>query len=87
MYRVRASSRAVRSRHVTLDSLGCFVVRRVTDDAGRSWRVREFRSTRGLGLLFRCEIPGIRSETRAITAPLESLDEERLVDLLQSRNE
>ena len=68
-------------------ALGCFVVRRVTDDAGRAWRVREFRSSTGLGLFFRCEIPGIRAETRAAVAPLESLDEERLVELLQSGNE
>ena len=84
MYRLRVPSRAIRSRHVTRDSLGCFVVRRITDDAGRPWRVREFRSSTGLGLFFRCDIPGIRSETRAITAPLEALDEQRLVDLLQS---
>lgn len=65
-------------------SLGCVVIRRITDDAGRAWRVREFRSHTGLGLFFRCEIPGIRAETRVANASLESLDEDRLVDLLQN---
>jgi len=46
--------------------------------------VREFRSHSGFGLFFRCEIPGIRSETRAAAAALESMDEDRLVYLLQS---
>ena len=86
-YRVRTPSRVVRHRHVSREALGCVVVRRITDDAGRAWRVREFRSSSGLGLFFRCEIPGIRSETRAAVAPLESLDEERLADLLQSASE
>lgn len=63
------------------------MVRRITDDAGRAWRVREFRSHLGLGLLFRCEIPGVRSETRAASAALESLDEDRLVELLQAGGE
>ena len=63
--------------------LGCVVVRRITDDAGRAWRVREFRSTTGTGLFFRCEIPGIRAEIRAASASLESLGEDDLVQLLQ----
>jgi hypothetical protein len=29
----------------------------------------------------------VRAETRAVAAPLESLDEERLVDLLQNASE
>lgn len=85
--RTRAPSRVVRSRHVDLGDLGCVVIRRITDDAGRGWRVREFRSTSGLGLFFRCEVPGVRSETRAASAPLESLDEERLIELLQAGSE
>lgn len=56
----------------------------IVDDAGRAWKVREFRSTVGVGLFFRCEVPGIRAETRAAVASLESLDEERLVNLLQA---
>jgi hypothetical protein len=70
-----------------LEALGCFVVRRISDDAGRSWRVREFRSTSGIGLFFRCDVPGVRAETRAALAPLESMDEDRLVDLLQAGGE
>ena len=83
-YRVRPPLRTVRSRHVGREALGCIVVRRITDDAGRAWRVRAFRSSMGLGLFFRCEIPGIRAETRAAIAPLEAMDEDRLVLLLQS---
>jgi hypothetical protein len=81
------SSRIVRSRPVGREALGCVVVRRITDDVGRAWRVREFRSNTGLGLFFRCEVPGVRAETRAAVAPLESLDEDRLVDLLQNFGE
>ena len=86
-YRMRPPTRLVRSRHASHEALGCVVVRRITDDAGRAWRVRQFRSSRGLGLFFRCDIPGVRSETRAATAPLESLDEDRLVELLQNTSE
>jgi hypothetical protein len=35
-------------------------------------------------LFFRCDVPGIRAETRAAVAPLESLDDDRLIDLLQT---
>jgi hypothetical protein len=86
-YRGRATSRVIRGRPETREPLGCVVVRRITDDAGRAWRVREFRSNTGIGLFFRCEVPGIRAETRAAVAPLESLDEDQLVDLLQSGSE
>jgi hypothetical protein len=72
---------------VTREPLGCVVVRRITDDVGRAWRVREFRSTSGLGLFFRCDVPGVPAETRAAVAPLESLDEERLIELLQAGGE
>jgi hypothetical protein len=37
-----------------------------------------------MGLFFRCDVPGIRAETRAAVAPLESLDDERLINLLQT---
>ena len=86
-YRTRTPTRLIRSRHLTHEALGCVVVRRITDDAGRAWRVREFRSTRGLGFFFRCDIPGVRAETRAAVAPLESMDEERLVEMLQNASE
>ncbi len=81
---MRPPSRIHGSRRVRDAALGCFVVRRITDDAGRAWRVREFHSPTGVGLFFRCDVPGIRAETRAAVAPLESLDDERLVTLLQS---
>lgn len=84
IFRPRALTRLPRSRRPSPDALGCVVVRRITDDAGRAWRVREFRSSTGLGLFFRCEVPGVRAETRAAVAALESMDEERLVDLLQA---
>jgi hypothetical protein len=83
-YRLRPASRVIPGRHTNTRALGCVVVRRITDDAGRAWRVREFRSATGLGLFFRCDIPGIRSETRAVAEPLESLDDERLINLLQT---
>jgi hypothetical protein len=82
--RSRTPSRVIRDHHVGHEVLGCIVVRRITDDAGRAWRVREFASHAGVGLFFRCEIPGVRAETRAAPGTLESMDEERLVDLLQT---
>ena len=82
--RVTTPARAARSRHTSREGLGCVAVRRITDDAGRAWRVREFRSQTGLGLFFRCDVPGVRAETRAAVAALESMDEECLVDLLQA---
>ena len=85
--RNRTPSRVVRSRHISREPLGCVVVRRITDDAGRAWRVREFRSHAGVGLFFRCEVPGVRAETRAAMAALESIDEERLIELLQAGGE
>jgi hypothetical protein len=83
-YWMRPPTRVVRARHLSHEALGCIVVRRITDDAGRAWRVREFRSNRGLGLFFRCDVPGVRAETRSAVAPLESLDEDRLVQMLQN---
>ena len=85
IFRPRTPTRLPRPRRP--DALGCVVVRRITDDAGRAWRVREFRSSTGIGLFFRCEIPGVRAETRAAGAALESMDEERLVELLQAEGE
>lgn len=82
--RSRTLSRVIQTRHVSREPLGCVVVRRITDDAGRAWRVREFRSHAGVGLFFRCEVPGVRAETRAAMGALESMDEERLIELLQA---
>ena len=86
LFRPRTPTRLPRARRSS-DALGCVVVRRITDDAGRAWRVREFRSSMGIGLFFRCEVPGVRAATRAAVAPLEAMDEERLVDLLQAGEE
>ena len=87
IFRPRTPTRLPRARRPHPEALGCVVVRRITDDAGRAWRVREFRSSTGLGLFFRCDVPGVRAETRAAVAALESLDEERLIDLLQAGEE
>lgn len=85
--RPRSPLQVVGRRHASREQLGCVVVRRITDDVGRAWRVREFRSMTGLGLFFRCDVPGVRAETRAAIAPLESLDEEQLIELLQAGTE
>lgn len=85
--RTRPITRTVNTRQVRREAFGCIVVRRITDDAGRAWRVREFRSHMGVGLFFQCEVPGIRAETRAASAALESMDAERLVELLQADSE
>ena len=87
IFRPRTPTRIPRGHRPTPNALGCVVVRRITDDAGRAWRVREFRSSMGIGLFFRCEVPGVRAETRAAVAALESMDEERLVDLLHAGEE
>ena len=86
-FRSRTPSRVNGHRHVNREPLGGVVVRRLIDDAGRAGRVREVRSVSGLGLFFRCEVPGVRAEARAAVAPLESMNEERLVDLLQAGGE
>lgn len=86
-FRLRLQSRTPRGRPASREVLGCVVIRRITDDAGRTWRVREFRSSTGLGLFFRCEVPGVRSEARAAVAPLESLGEDDLLVLLRAIDE
>ena len=58
---------------------GCIVVRRITDDRGRGWRVRQLWSENCHGLLFQCEVRGIRSEVRPMRRPLESLTDEELI--------
>jgi len=69
-------------------ALGCAVVRRLTDDANREWNVREMGSdtrvsdsqvSRSTALLFRCEVPGVRSEIRRVAQPLEALSDEELL--------
>ena len=58
---------------------GCVVIRRIADDRGREWRVRQLWSGTCHGLLFQCMVPGIRSEVYPMRAPLESLSDEELV--------
>jgi hypothetical protein len=64
------------------------VVRRLTDDANREWNVREIGSDtrvsdsqvrRSTALLFRCEVPAVRSEIRRVAQPLEALSDEELL--------
>ena len=61
---------------------GCVVVRRITDERGREWRVRQLWSENCHGLLFQCAVPGIRSEVRPMRGPLESLTDDELIDAL-----
>jgi len=61
---------------------GCVVVRRLTDDLGREWRVRQLWSENCHGLLFQCMVPGIRSEVRPMPASLESLTDDDLLSAL-----
>jgi hypothetical protein len=58
---------------------GCVVIRRIADDRGREWRVRQLWSGTSNGLLFQCMVPGVRSEVHPMHAPLESLTDDELV--------
>ena len=66
-----------------LRTLGCVAVRRLADDRGRAWRVRQVASATGPALLFQCEVPGLRSEVRPIRSPLESLSDDELLLALE----
>ena len=68
-------------------SHGCNVVRRITDDLGREWRVRELRSENCHGLLFQCVIRGVRSEIRPMRGPLETLTDDELLVTLGSTDD
>lgn len=65
-----------------MHDLGCNVVRRVPDELGREWRVRDIWSAGGHALLFQCEVPGLRSEVRSARSSLESLSDEELIEAL-----
>lgn len=67
------------ARALPSNQLGCAVVRRITDDRGRSWRVRQLESSSGHALLFQCDVPGSRAEVRPTRTPLDSLDDEALI--------
>ena len=58
---------------------GCTVIRRITDDRGREWRVRQLRSESCHGLLFQCAASGVRSEVRPMRGHLESLTDDELL--------
>ena len=58
---------------------GCSVIRRITDDLGREWRVRQLWSENCHGLLFQCAVRGVRSEVRPMRGPLESLTDNELL--------
>ena len=66
---------------------GCTVVRRITDDLGREWRVRRLRSENCHGLLFQCAVRGVRSEVRMVPRHLESLTNEELVVALAATDD
>ena len=61
---------------------GCTVVRRITDDRGREWRVRQLWSENCQGLLFQCDVRGVRSEVRPVRGHLESLTDDELLVVL-----
>ena len=61
---------------------GCVVIRRITDDLGREWRVRQLWSEHCHGLLFQCTVRGIRSEVRPMRGSLESLTDDELLTAL-----
>lgn len=65
-----------------LPAFGCSIVRRVTDDRGRGWRVRQLWTMTGQALLFQCEVAGVRSEVRPVYAPLDLLRDDDLVGAL-----
>lgn len=65
-----------------MPSHGCVVVRRITDDRGREWRIRQLWSEHCHGLLFQCTVRGVRSEVRPMRGPLESLTDDELVEAL-----
>ena len=72
--------------------LGCIVVRRIVDRRGVEWTVRELAADapqRALGgapeviLLFRSDILSLRPEAREVDRPLESLNADDLLRLLE----
>jgi hypothetical protein len=82
-HRWATSATALRSvLYPTPERLGCVAVRRVADDLGREWRVRELWSATGHALLFQCEVPGVRSEVRPVRSPMESLSDDDLAAAL-----
>jgi len=58
------------------------VLRRIADDHGREWCVREVCSPAGHALIFQCTVHGVRSEIRAADAPLASLSDDAIAGAL-----
>jgi hypothetical protein len=73
--------------HVLPPRHGCTVVRRITDDRGREWRVRQLWSENCHGLLFQCAVRGLRSEIRPMRGPLESLTDDELIIALAATDD
>ena len=72
--------------------LGCIGVRRIVDSRGVLWTVRELAADapqRALGgtpeviLIFRPDVQSLRPEVREVGRPLEALDGENLLRLLE----
>ena len=72
--------------------LGCIVVRRIVDRRGVQWTVRELPTDtpqRALGgipeviLIFRPDVPSLRPAVREVGRPLEALNADDLVRLLE----
>ena len=75
----RGSRPKLHAQHVADRVNGCIVVRRITDDRGRDWRVRQLWSEHCHGLLFQCSVRGVRSEIRPMRGPLEALTDDELL--------
>lgn len=72
--------------------LGCLMVRRIVDRAGRPWTVRELpsrgtRATERAGhdaeLSFQCALPGVGTAIRRTPRSLESLTDAALAAILE----
>ena len=74
-------------RRASTAALGGAVVRRIADDRGREWRVRQVLTPAGQALLFQCVVRGVRPELRAVRTPLDSLSDDELVTALETVEE
>ena len=74
-------------RRASTAALGCAAVRRIADDRGREWLVRQVLTPAGRALLFQCAVRGVRPELRPVRAPLDSLSDDELVTALEAAEE
>ena len=82
------------STHEVAAPLGCAVVRRVTDDQGRQWTVRELplhdrraaaqQRLTAVALLYHCAESDVRPVVRRSWRGLDALSQSHLRDLLQT---